>query len=199
MASATSMTSDYIMRDLSCALPSHNDRCNYDLVEKMPFLFVRIVKTRGSPSKDYEGDPFVKLRVGGKRIRTQKSTYSTYPEWNQIFAFGKNTFQSSFILEISVWKEEKDSKNDFLGGLCFDLSEVPTRVLPDSPLARQWYRLEGDDTVKGEIMLAVWVGTQGDETFPEAWKSDLGGVSNTRSKVYLSPKLCYLRVTVIEA
>lgn len=43
------------------------------------------------------------------------------------------------------------------------------------------------------------MGTQADETFPEAWQSDTGGVINTRSKVYVSPKLWYLRVNVIEA
>jgi hypothetical protein len=54
-------------------------------------------------------------------------------------------------------------------------------------------------------MLAVWMGTQADEAFPEAWNSDAAGVSGTdglaniRSKVYLSPKLWYLRVNVIEA
>ncbi len=51
----------------------------------------------------------------------------------------------------------------------------------------------------GEIMVAVWWGTQADEAFPEAWHSDTGGHAHFRSKVYLSPKLWYLRVNVIEA
>jgi hypothetical protein len=87
------------------------------------------------------------------------------------------------------------------------LNEVPTRVPPDSPLAPQWYRLEdrrGEGKVRGEIMLAVWMGTQADEAFPDAWHSDAAsvygeGVLNIRSKVYVSPKLWYLRVNVIEA
>lgn len=53
-------------------------------------------------------------------------------------------------------------------------------------------------------MLAVWMGTQADEAFPDAWHSDAAsvhgeGVYNIRSKVYVSPKLWYLRVNVIEA
>jgi hypothetical protein len=53
-------------------------------------------------------------------------------------------------------------------------------------------------------MLAVWMGTQADEAFPDAWHSDAAsvygeGVLNIRSKVYVSPKLWYLRVNVIEA
>jgi Plant phosphoribosyltransferase C-terminal/C2 domain len=53
-------------------------------------------------------------------------------------------------------------------------------------------------------MLAVWWGTQADETFPEAWHSDAatvpsGGLASICSKVYLTPKLWYLRVNIIEA
>ncbi|CAN6847225.1 unnamed protein product [Brassica oleracea] len=48
------------------------------------------------------------------------------------------------------------------------------------------------------------MGTQADEVFPEAWHSDSITVSGdnvviTRSKVYLSQRLRYLRVNVIEA
>ncbi|VAI90706.1 unnamed protein product [Triticum turgidum subsp. durum] len=80
---------------------------------------------------------------------------------------------------------------------------------PDSPLAPQWYRLEerrgdGGYKVRGELMLAVWIGTQADEAFPEAWHSDAAtvrgeGVASVRSKAYVSPKLWYLRVNIIEA
>lgn len=53
-------------------------------------------------------------------------------------------------------------------------------------------------------MLAIWIGSQADEAFPEAWHSDAAtvhgdGVFSVRSKVYVSPKLWYLRVNVIEA
>lgn len=48
-------------------------------------------------------------------------------------------------------------------------------------------------------MVAIWWGTQADEAFPEAWQSDTGGHAHFRAKVYLSPKLWYLRVNVIEA
>ncbi|KAJ6865232.1 hypothetical protein NC651_035722 [Populus alba x Populus x berolinensis] len=87
----------------------------------------------------------------------------------------------------------------FLGGVCFDISEVPVRDPPDSPLAPRWYRLESDAATAGDIQLSVWIGTQADDAFPEAWRSDAPYVSHTRSKVYQSPKLWYLRVTVIEA
>lgn len=201
MARPSVMTTEYLMKDLGSSYPGHNERLTYDLVEKMPYLFVRIVKARALPSRDSTGnpgDPFVKIRVGGEIVRTRNFQSTAFPEWDQIFAFGKDTLQSAPTLEISVWDSD-GSRDDFLGGVCFDLSEVPTRVPPDSPLAPSWFRLEGDGRVKGDIMLAVWMGTQADETFPEAWQSDTGGVMNTRSKVYLSPKLWYLRVNIIEA
>jgi len=52
-----------------------------------------------------------------------------------------------FLLE-----QDKLSKDDFLGGFMIDLSEVPVRKPPESPLAPQWYRLEakaGPGRVRG--------------------------------------------------
>ncbi|KAL4568749.1 hypothetical protein LXL04_024364 [Taraxacum kok-saghyz] len=53
-------------------------------------------------------------------------------------------------------------------------------------------------------MLAVWMGTQVDESFPGAWHSDAQEISHhnlahTRSNVHFSPKLFYLRIHIIEA
>lgn len=187
----------------SDSAPGMYESSAYDLVEKMQYLFVRIVKARGLAPRDpitgAPADPYVNIRVGSELVKTRTSQKSGYPDWNQIFAFGKNKLQSAPTLEISVWDDDTGSRDDFLGGVCFDLSEVPLRVPPDSPLAPQWYRLEGEGRVKGDIMLAVWIGTQADEAFPEAWQSDAGGIIHTRAKVYLSPKLWYLRVNVIEA
>ncbi|KAH7289412.1 hypothetical protein KP509_30G000500 [Ceratopteris richardii] len=82
------------------------------------------------------------------------------------------------------------------------MSEIPTRKPPDSPLAPQWYRLEArkeEKRAKGEIMLAIWLGTQADEAFPDAWQSDTGGIALNRSKVYISPRLWYLRIELLRA
>jgi hypothetical protein len=56
-----------------------------------------------------------------------------------------------------------------------------------------------------EVMVAVWFGTQADEAFAEAWHSKAAGVhgngplGSIKSKVYVAPKLWYLRISVIEA
>lgn len=48
-------------------------------------------------------------------------------------------------------------------------------------------------------MVAVWFGTQSDEAFASAWQSDTGGLPQFRSRSYATPRMWYLRVTVIEA
>ncbi|XP_071713807.1 protein QUIRKY [Rutidosis leptorrhynchoides] len=175
----------------------------YDLVEPMQYLFVRIVKARGlSPNES----PYVRI---GNSVRSKPGVPkpnepSSNPEWHQVFAlaYNKPESENSSTLEISVWDAQSEN---FLGGVCFDLSDVPVRDPPDSPLAPQWYRLEGGDDpnaagkVTGDIQLSVWIGTQADDAFPESWSSDAPYISHTRSKVYQSPKLWYLRVTIIEA
>ncbi|OMO69800.1 C2 calcium-dependent membrane targeting [Corchorus capsularis] len=183
----------------------------YDLVQQMFYLYVRVVKGKDLPPSSVTGscDPYVEVKLGNYKGRTRHFERKMNPEWNQVFAFSKDRVQSS-LLEVFVKDKEMVGvgRDDYLGRVVFDLNEIPTRVPPDSPLAPQWYRLEerrGQGKVRGEVMLAVWMGTQADEAFPDAWHSDAASVhgseavSNTRSKVYVSPKLWYLRVNVIEA
>lgn len=179
----------------------------YDLVEQMHFLYINVVKARDLPVMDMSGslDPYVEVKLGNYKGVTRHYEKNQYPVWNSVFAFSKERLQSNLI-EVTV-KDKDFGKDDIVGKVVFDIAEVPLRVPPDSPLAPQWYRLvnkKGEKIPHGEIMLAVWMGTQADEAFPEAWHSDAHMASqhnlvNTRSKVYFSPKLYYLRVQVIEA
>ncbi|OIV99424.1 hypothetical protein TanjilG_17234 [Lupinus angustifolius] len=178
----------------------------YDLVEQMQYLYVRVVKAHDLPATDITGslDPYVEVKLGNYKGRTRHFEKKSNPEWNQVFAFSKDRIQAS-VLEVVV-KDKDVISDDFVGRVWFDLNEIPKRIPPDSPLAPQWYRLEDRKglKVKGELMLAVWMGTQADETFPDSWNSDAATISydeiaNIRSKVYLSPKLWYVRVNVIEA
>ncbi|KAK7278846.1 hypothetical protein RJT34_23884 [Clitoria ternatea] len=180
----------------------------YDLVEQMFYLYVRVVKAKELPPNPVTGsvDPYVEVKVGNYKGKTRHFEKKANPEWKQVFAFSKEKIQSS-VVEVFVRDKEMVARDDYIGKVEFDMHEVPTRVPPDSPLAPQWYRLEhlrGETRTRGEIMLAVWMGTQADEAFPEAWHSDSAsvkgeGVYNIRSKVYVNPKLWYLRVNVIEA
>ena len=174
----------------------------YDLVEQMQYLYVRVVKGR-EISVPFGGAELVaEVKLGNYRGITKRVSLNNV-EWDQVFAFSKDSIQSS-MAEILVKESNKD---DYLGRVWFDLNEVPRRVPPDSPLAPQWYRMEdkkGEKAKAGEVMLSIWFGTQADEAFAEAWHSKaanvhLDGLCSIKSKVYLSPKLWYLRVSVIEA
>lgn len=179
----------------------------YDLVEQMHYLYVNVVKARDLPVMDISGslDPYVEVKLGNYKGVTKHLEKNQNPVWQKVFAFPKENLQANLI-EVTV-KDKDIGKDDFVGRVLFDVSEIPIRVPPDSPLAPQWYKLEnkkGEKVNRGEIMLAVWMGTQADEAFPEAWHSDAHDISqhslsNTRSKVYFSPKLYYLRVHVIAA
>ncbi|KAI5601489.1 hypothetical protein BDE02_01G094900 [Populus trichocarpa] len=189
----------------------HGDKTasTYDLVERMYFLYVRVVKARDLPAMDVTGslDPFVEVRIGNYRGITKHFEKKQNPEWNQVFAFSRERMQAS-VLEVVI-KDKDLVKDDFVGVIRFDINEVPLRVPPDSPLAPEWYRLEDKkgEKIKGELMLAVWIGTQADEAFPDAWHSDAATpvdstpASSTviRSKVYHAPRLWYVRVNVVEA
>ncbi|XP_077248722.1 FT-interacting protein 3-like [Tasmannia lanceolata] len=186
----------------------HRDKITstYDLVEQMYYLYVNVVKAKDLPTMDITGslDPYVEVKIGNYKGITKHMEKNQNPVWEQVFAFSKERLQAN-LLEV-VLKDKDLVKDDFVGRLVIDLTEVPMRVPPDSPLAPRWYKLEDKkgETARGEIMLAVWMGTQADESFPDAWHSDAHsltseGLSNTRSRIYYSPKLFYLRVHVIEA
>ncbi|KAE8055318.1 hypothetical protein FH972_012165 [Carpinus fangiana] len=189
----------------------HGDKTasTYDLVEKMHFLYVRVVKARDLPDMDVTGslDPFVEVRIGNYRGITKHFEKQQNPVWNQVFAFSKDRMQAS-VLEVVV-KDKDLIKDDFVGIVKFDINEVPLRVPPDSPLAPEWRWLEDKkgEKIKGELMLAVWIGTQADEAFSDAWHSDAAipiditpaASAVLRSKVYHAPRLWYVRVNIIEA
>ncbi|EOA19253.1 hypothetical protein CARUB_v10000107mg [Capsella rubella] len=175
------------------------ERSTFDLVEKMHYVFVRVVKARSLPTS---GSPVTKISLSGTMIQSKPARKTSCFEWDQTFAFLRDSpdLSSSPILEISVWDSSTGIEtSQFLGGICFDVSEIPLRDPPDSPLAPQWYRLEGGGAYHSDLMLATWTGTQADESFPDAWKTDTAGNVTARAKVYMSSKLWYLRATVIEA
>ncbi|KAE8734366.1 hypothetical protein F3Y22_tig00000767pilonHSYRG00008 [Hibiscus syriacus] len=114
-------------------------------------------------------DPYVEVKLGNYKGKTQHFEKKPNPEWHQVFAFSKDKIQSS-VLEVFIRDREMVGRDDYIGRVIFDMNEVPARVPPDSPLEPQWYRLEdrrGESKVKGEVMLAVWMGTQADEAFQE--------------------------------
>nr|POE80116.1 ft-interacting protein 1 [Quercus suber] len=170
----------------------------YELVEQIQYLYVRVVKAKDLPEKYVTGtcDPYLEVKTGSTKVTTPRFENN----WNQVFAISKDRVQSSVIEVIVKDKDIENANNAFMGRVSFELNRVPRRVPPDNPLAPQWYSFDNDrgKKVEGELMLAVWTGTQADEAFSEAWCSDAFGVSGTddianiRSRVYFSPKLSYV-------
>ncbi|CAJ1964615.1 unnamed protein product [Sphenostylis stenocarpa] len=192
-ASATSFAASEASSESSVLM----ERSSFDLVEKMHYLFVHVVKARYLPTK---GSPVAKIAISGQHhVTSRPARKTTVFEWNQTFAFARDSPDSisSSVLEISVW--DPPASEALFGGVCFDVNEIPVRDPPDSPLAPQWYRLEGGGALHSDLMIATWIGTQADESFPDAWKSDTVANVNARAKVYQSPKLWYLRATLVEA
>lgn len=194
--------------NISAGLPTENDILTrrYDLVEQMRWLYVRVVKARDLPCiSNNTCDPYVELKLGNFKGTTRFFQNASFPVWNQVFAFEEDRIQD-LNLEVVV-KDRAVLPHAFVGRVRFLIPDVPKRVPPESSLAPQWYKLEDQSGVLlngGDVMLAVWMGTQADEYFPHAWFSDATSISGdavayTRSKVYISPPLWYLRVNVIQA
>lgn len=198
---ASSKRSNLVLNELKLrSFTGDRPPAGFDLVDRMPFLFVRVVKAKLA-NAEKDSAMLCKLVIGTHSIRTKSQKEK---DWDQVFAFDKESLNST-SLEVSVWTEKTAADGEVteavLGTVYFDLQEVPKRVPPDSALAPQWYTLEdsAEDSPGTDVMLSVWIGTQADEAFHEAWQSDSGGlIPETRAKVYLSPKLWYLRVTVIQ-
>ncbi|EMS45232.1 hypothetical protein TRIUR3_23632 [Triticum urartu] len=143
---------------------------SYDLVDRVPYLFVRLLKAKKSQDGgDKQPQPlYAQLCIGAHAVRTRAATHAG--EWDQVFAFHKASLTAS-SLEVTVHEEAKKPEKEgeaappdaHLGFVSFDLQEVPKRSPPDSALAPQWYTLEGhaeDGAPACDVMLAVWVGTQ---------------------------------------
>ncbi|KAK1310139.1 hypothetical protein QJS10_CPA08g00078 [Acorus calamus] len=184
--------------------PPPPERTTFDLVEKMHYLFVRVVRARSLAPKSARA--YVRLSIPGVQVRTSATgsrNGGVSFEWDQTFAFARGGVGGAgdgsdyaSTLEVSVWDEQGGLGPVFLGGVCFDALDVPLRDPPDSPLAPQWYRLEGRGRKGGgggDLMLATWIGTQADKLFADAWKSETAAsaAAHAKSKVYLSPKMWY--------
>ncbi|XXG73590.1 hypothetical protein AAC387_Pa07g2485 [Persea americana] len=167
----------------------------------MHYLYVNTVKAKHLLCSL---NPCVEVKLNNYRGITRHSHRNQNPEWHQIFAFSKEHLRPN-LLEVLV-KSKDVVKDDFVGKVSFELSELLLRVLPDSPLAPQWYKLENNkgEKVQGKIMLAFWMGTQSNEAFPGALHPGTvtlsrEGIAHTWSQVYYSPKLYYLRLHIHKA
>jgi hypothetical protein len=121
---------------------------SYDLVDRVPYLFVRLLKAKHHGDGGGKQPLYAQLCIGAHTVRTRAA--ASAGEWDQVFAFHKASLTAS-SLEVTVHEEAKKPEKEGeptpedanLGFVSFDLQEVPKRSPPDSALAPQWYTLEG--------------------------------------------------------
>ncbi|KAJ3680511.1 hypothetical protein LUZ60_016789 [Juncus effusus] len=204
ISSSASQSPDFMLKETAPRLGGSliSDKAGaYDLVEKMSYIYVRVVKAREIP----EIDPFVELRHGNFKGTTRHFEKNKSPEWDEVFAFTKEQTQANFM-EVRLGSKGLGG-GEYVGSVRFDLNEIPVRVPPDSPLAPEWHRLVDKEgkRISGELMLAVWHGTQADECFPSAIHAEYASTIDThlnaliKGKVYPSPRLWYTRVQILGA
>ncbi|RWR91835.1 FT-interacting protein 1 [Cinnamomum micranthum f. kanehirae] len=183
-----------------------------DLVEKRQYLFVHVVKARELPAmEEIPGslDPFVEVRVGKFRASTEPFEKQRQdPVWDEVFPFSRDQMRGE-VIEVVVKDKVHPNDDEPVGIIRFDRNAVPTRIPPEDPLAPEWHRLEDKQTgkkTKGELMLAVWMGTRANEAFDDAGDSDAVAAlvdgslaAYIRPQVYSSPSLWYVRVEIIQA
>ncbi|AEE80247.1 putative C2 domain, phosphoribosyltransferase, C2 domain superfamily [Arabidopsis thaliana] len=181
--------------------PRYGPTSSHDLVEQMEFLYVQVIQAINNSVVNPSARiccPVVEITLGNYKSSTKNLPMGPNMDWNQVFAFDKS---KGDVLSVTL----KDGPtNTVINKRNFKLaSEIPTRVPPDARIAPQWYSMHNTETdFYMELLMSVWFGTQVDEVYPEAWFSDAcevcaSRVINTRPKVYLAPRLCYVRVTIV--
>ncbi|XWS59219.1 hypothetical protein CRYUN_Cryun08bG0102900 [Craigia yunnanensis] len=97
-------------------ISSERAASTYDLVEQMFYLYVRVVKAKDLTTNPVTGniDPYIDVKLGNYKGKTQHFEKKTNPEWNQVFAFSKEKTQSS-ILEVFVRDREMVGRDDIYG------------------------------------------------------------------------------------
>lgn len=164
------------------------------IVEHMAYVFVHVVKARDLPSENARGrlDRYVQVKAGDYSGTTECMDMEQNAEWNATFAFSQDEMDRNQLKSVcAILKNMDGARDDSVGMVSFDVSNI--RASHET----RWRTLVDETSryrTKGELMLAVWRGSQFDEKFANAWKSD----SCMGPTVYDMPRLWYLRVHIIE-
>ncbi|KAJ7945112.1 C2 domain-containing protein [Quillaja saponaria] len=192
------------------AINNNNITSGLDLVEISQFLYVRIKKAINLPGICGPNTciPYVEVKLGEFKGTTPYVINCSNPEWNRVFAFSKELIQTLALSSFVILVKDKAVRNEpTIGRRQFSIADVPNRLTSESAIATHSYELKDGDGPKnmytGELLMSVWIGTQADDAFHDAFHFDADQVSddnigNTRAKVYLQPRIWILRVYVYE-
>ncbi|BAF09572.1 FT-interacting protein 1 [Oryza sativa Japonica Group] len=196
---------EFGIREITPGLACSGPGGAYELVERMEYLYVRVVKARGLKWSG-EFDPFAELRLGGYSCITRHVEKTASPEWDDVFAFSRERIHAPF-LDVLV-RGRGFAKDDYVGSTRLDLGilpDAPASVQPDSSPAPQWYPVfDKKGEFRGEVMMAVWFGTQKDSYFDSAVHADAAFPVDDKLAAHIKhirydvPRLCYVRVKFTE-
>ncbi|XP_029386817.1 extended synaptotagmin-3 [Echeneis naucrates] len=121
-----------------------------------------------------KSDPYAKLRVGNRNVKSKTIKESLDPKWNEVYEFVVHEAPGQ-ELEVELYDEDTD-KDDFLGGYHLDFGEVKREKEID-----QWFPLEG--VQNGEVHLKLqWFSLQAD---PSLLRQSADGLACAMLAVYL--------------
>ncbi|CAH2071711.1 unnamed protein product [Thlaspi arvense] len=149
---------------------------SHDLIEQMEFLYVEVIKAINNSVVNpiaHTFIPVVEITLGNYKSSTKNLPIGPNWEWNQVFAFDKS---KGDVLSVTLLES-----NTVIGKQNFKLVlDIPSRVPPDARIAPQWCSMQNTETGYHMALLM-----------------SICCVTNTRPKVYLAPRLCYVRVTIV--
>ncbi|KRZ86845.1 Multiple C2 and transmembrane domain-containing protein 2, partial [Trichinella sp. T8] len=130
-------------------------------------LIITVCRAKGLAAANIGGksDPFCVLEMVNTRFQTRTEYKTVNPEWNKTFVFDINDMYS--ILHVTIYDEDPNSRNEFLGKVAFPLIQVCTnkirfeniskkKILQIKNGERRWYQLKDQKLksfVKGRIQL----------------------------------------------
>ncbi|XP_077392042.1 extended synaptotagmin-3 [Festucalex cinctus] len=125
---------------------------------------VHLVEARDLVAKDTymlgmvkgKSDPYAKLRVGDRKVKSKTIKENLHPRWGETYEFVVHEAPGQ-ELEVELFDEDAD-KDDFIGRYHLDLGEVKKEKEMD-----QWFPLDGVQS--GEVHLKLhWLSLQSDPT-----------------------------------
>jgi Ca2+-dependent lipid-binding protein len=135
-------------------------------------VYIRVAEARKLKAMDFGGtsDPYCILQLGGQQVKTQTVWKTLSPLWGEEFNFSVNDPESD-VLTITVFDEDKRSKDEPFGRVTFPIKTLPQEV------QEQWYSL-----------------------VPEEYKHFVSGDVHMKMKLVLTSYDEYsLHITIVEA
>lgn len=121
-----------------------------------------------------KSDPYAKIRVGNRSLKSKTIKENLHPKWNEVYEFVIHEAPGQ-EMELEIFDEDTD-KDDFVGRFNLDLGEVKREKEMD-----QWFPLDG--VPHGEVHLKLqWFALKDDPNLPT---ESTDGLASAMLAVYL--------------